>query len=141
MFPFCPSAVCPIVHVHRSLIKEDVIKLFADPTVLQQELHWIVTENNNRQKEGVGSGVQRNVLATFYQGIFASLTIGDVEKVPCIRHNHQKTEWETICCVLVYGYPFVGYVPICLSPVFLASCIYGKSLSARKTSLPHSCIM
>ena len=84
MFPFCPSAVCPIVHVHRSLIKEDVIKLFADPTVLQQELHWRVIDNHGRQEEGVGSGVQRDILATFWQGIFASLTVGDVEKVPCI---------------------------------------------------------
>ena len=132
---FFPSAVCPIVNVHRSLIKEDVIKLFADPTVLQQELHWRVIDNHGRQEEGVGSGVQRDILATFWQGIFASLTVGDVEKVPCIRHDHQKTEWEAICRVLVYGFRFAGYVPICLSPVFLASCIYGEESISKEDLL------
>lgn len=105
---FFPSAVRRIVNVHRSLIKEDLIKLFADPTVLQQELDWRVIDNHNRQEEGVGSGVQRDILATFWQGIFSSLTLGDVKKVPCIRHDHQKTEWEAICRVLVYGYRFAG---------------------------------
>ena len=139
--PFCPSAVCRIVNVHRSLIKEDLIKLFADPTVLQQELDWRVIDNHGRQEEGVGSGVQRDILATFWQGIFASLTIGDVEKVPCIRHDHQKTEWEAICRVLCMAialldmYQF-AYHQFSWPPVFM-----GKSLSARKTSLPHSCIM
>lgn len=102
------------------------MKLFADPTVVQQQLDWRVIDNYGRQEEGVGSGVQRDILATFWQGIFASLTVGDVQKVPCIRHDHQKTEWEAICRVLVYGFHFAGYVPICLSPVFLASCIYGE---------------
>ena len=69
MFPFFPSAVCRTVNVHRSLIKEDLIKVFADPTVLQQELDWRVIDNHGRQEESVGSGVQRDILATFWQGI------------------------------------------------------------------------
>lgn len=124
-----------IVNVHRSLIKEDLIKLLADPTVLQQELDWRVIDNHGRQEEGVGSGVQRDILATFWPGIFSSLTLRDVEKVPCIRHDHQKTEWEAICRVLVYGYRFAGYVPICLSSVFLASCIYGEESISKEVLL------
>lgn len=109
-------AECRIASVHRSLIKEDLIKLFADPTVLEQELDWRVIDDHGRQEEGVGSGVQREVLATFWQRTFASLTVGDIEKVPCIRHDH----------VLVYGFRFAGYVPVCRSPVSLASCMYGE---------------
>lgn len=132
---FFPSAVRRIVNVHRSLIKEDLIKLLADPTVLQQELDWRVIDNHGRQEEGVGSGVQRDILATFWQGIYSSLTLGDVKKVPCIRHDHQKTEWEAICRVLVYGYRFAGYVPICLSSLFLASCIYGEESISKEDLL------
>lgn len=77
-------------------------------------------------EEGVGPGVVREVLATFWQDVFASLTQGDIEKVPCIRHDHQKQEWEAIGRVWLYGFQEVGYVPVCLSPLFLASCIHGE---------------
>ena len=130
MFLFFSFAGCHIVNVHRSLIQEDLIKLFADPTVLQQELDWRVIDNCGRQEEGVGSGVQRDILATFWQGIFAALTVGDVEKAPCIRHDHQKTEWEAICRVLVYGFCFAGYIPICL-----ASCIFGEESISKEDLL------
>ena len=80
-----------------------------------------VINDQGRLKEGVGLGVVREVLATFWQDIFASLTLGDVEKVPCIRHDNQKQEWEVIGCVWLYGFQEVGYVPVCLSP-----CLHGE---------------
>ena len=52
--------------------------------------------------------------------------MGHVEKVPSIRHDHQKHEWEVIGRVLLYGFKEAGYVPVCLSPVFLASCLHGE---------------
>ena len=49
----------------NSLVKEDLIKLFADPTVPQQELDWRNIDNYGRQEEGVASAVQRDILQTF----------------------------------------------------------------------------
>ena len=72
-----------------------------------------VINHQGRLEEGVGPGVVREVLATFWQDVFASLTQGDIEKVPCIRHDHQKQEWEAIGRVW-------------LSPLFLAFCIHGE---------------
>ena len=46
-----------------------------------------------------------------------------------------QTEWETIYRILVYGYCFAGYVPICLSPVFLASCIYVEESKSEEDLL------
>ena len=111
------------------------MKLFADPTVLEQQLDWRVMDDHGREAEGVRSGVQRDILATFWQRIFSSLTVGDLDKVPCIWHDHQKTEWKAICCVLVYGFQFAGYVPISLSPVFLASCFYGEESITKEDLL------
>ena len=75
-----------------------------------------VINHQGHLEEGVGPGVVREVLATFWQDVFASLTLGDIEKVPCIRHDH----------LWLYGFQEVGYVPVCLSPLFLASCIHGE---------------
>ena len=60
-----PSFFLLHVNVHCSLVKEDLIKLFADPTVLQQELDWRAIDNYGRQEEGVASAVQRDILDTF----------------------------------------------------------------------------
>ena len=57
VFPLFSFAGCQIVNVHCSLVKEDLIKLFADPTVLQQELDWRNIDNYGRQEEGVASAV------------------------------------------------------------------------------------
>lgn len=52
--------------------------------------------------------------------------LGHVEKVPSIRNDRQKHEWEAIGLVLMYGFKKASYVPVCLSPLFLASCLQGK---------------
>ena len=85
-----------------------------------------VIDDHGRLEKGEGPGVLRDVLSTFWQHIFTSLTLGHVEKVPSIRHDHQKHEWEAIGRVLLYGFKEAGYVPVCLSPVFLASCLHGE---------------
>lgn len=90
------------------------------------KLNVRVIDHQGRLEQGVGPGVLRDVLATLWQEVCASLTLGDVEKVPCIRHDHWKHEWEAIGRVLLYGFTEVGYVPVCLSPVFLATCIHGE---------------
>lgn len=61
--------------------------------------------------------------------MFTSLTVGSGEKVPFIRHDLQRPQWEAIARILVYG-KTVQYFPINLSQLFLASCLFGeKSIS------------
>lgn len=85
-----------------------------------------VIDDHGHLEEGKGPGVLRDVLSTFWQTIFTSLTLGHVEKVPSIRHDHQKHEWEAIGRVLLFGLKEAAYSPVCLSPVFLASCLHGE---------------
>ena len=76
-------------------------------------------------EKGKGPGILSDVLSTLWQHIFASLTLGYVEKVPSITHDHQKHEWDATGSVLLHGFQ-EGYMPICLSPVSLASYLNGK---------------
>lgn len=57
---------------------------------------------------------------------FNSSAIGALEKVPTIRHDHQKTEWEAIGQIIMYGYEVAGYFPLGLSYGFDASMLYGE---------------
>ena len=77
-----------------------------------------------KKKERRGSGVLREVLTSFWQECFSSLTVGALEKVPNVRHDYQKGEWEAIGRIIVYGYSFAKYFPIALSPAFVATVFF-----------------
>ena len=52
--------------------------------------------------------------------------MGAKEKVPSIRHDFQKNDWEAIARVLLYGYISTKYFPLNLSVAFVALCILGE---------------
>ena len=60
------------------------------------------------------------------RSLFAATSIGDREKVPCIRHDFQKSEWMAIARALVFGFKKVDYFPIGLSKAFVGSCLFGE---------------
>lgn len=114
------------VIVHRSTIRKDMIEISSDPNISACLLDVIVIDAQGQQEEGRGRGVLLDVLTEFWQNVFTSLTVGSGEKVPFIRHDLQKPEWEAIARILVYGYKTVQYFHINLSQLFLASCLFGK---------------
>lgn len=114
------------VIVHRSTIRKDVIEIFSDPNISACLLYVIVIDNRGQQEEGRGMGVLLDVLTEFWQDVFTSLTVGSGEKVPFIRHDLERPQWEAIARILVYGYKTVQYFPINLSQLFLASCLFGE---------------
>ena len=114
------------VTVHRSTMRKDLIKIFSDPNVSNCLLDVNVIDSNGDPEEGRGKGVLLDILTEFWQDFFTSLTVGSGEKIPFIRHDLQRPEWETIARILVYGYKTVKYFPLKLSHLFLASCLFGE---------------
>ena len=80
--------------------------------------HVKLIGNNGKEEEGKGIGVLQDVL-TFWHQFFNSLTIGVQEKVPAIRHDYQKPEWEAIARIPMYGYA-KEYFPLSLTRAFVA---------------------
>ena len=112
------------VTVHRPTIKKDIIYIFQDPDVLKNILMFTIIGYNGSVEIGEGVGVVREALTSFWQQFCDSLALGVQEKVPAIRHDHQKSQWEAIARVLVYGFIREKYFPISLSLVFVASCLF-----------------
>ena len=119
---------CPVhsVILHRTLLKEDMIQAFKDPEIFHMNIDVTFVGSDGRVEEGKGDGVFRDVLTTFWNQFFNSLTIGAQEKVPAIRHDYQKGEWQAIARILVYGYVKARYYPLSLSRAFLAICLFGE---------------
>ncbi len=118
--------------VHRNLIRNEVVEIFQDPRILNSFLHVTIIGNDGNPEKGSGRGVVLDMLTNFWQHVFDSLTLGTQEKVPSIRHDYQKSHWQAIARVLVYGYVREKYFPIHLSPAFIAAALFGEeSVSAE----------
>ena len=105
--PFTPEQMenyaVRAVTVHRTTIKKDMIELFQDSDILSSVLMFTFVGFNGLPEKGEGVGVARDVLTSFWQQFFDSLAVGVQEKVPAIRHDHQKMQWLTIVRILIYG--------------------------------------
>ena len=77
------------VCLHRALLKER----FSDPSMMNVNLDVTVIGNDGNTEEGTRVSVMSEVLTSFWQLVYHSLTLRTQENVPCIRHELQKTQW------------------------------------------------
>ena len=114
------------MYLHRALLREDLIELFSDPSMLNVNLDVTIIGNDGSPEDGTGVGVIKEILTSFWQLVYNSLTVGTQEKVPCLRHELQKTQWEAIAQIIVYGVKRYNYFPISLSRAVVASVLFGE---------------
>ena len=98
------------MRVHRTHLRDELIELFSDPEILQKTIEWRLIDDHSREEEGVIAGVERDIFSTIWQTVFCSYTLGDVEKVPCVRLDLKKSQWEAIGLVLTYGLKYCSYI-------------------------------
>ena len=82
-------------------LKDDMIELFSDPTMRNVNLDATVIGNDGNPVEGTRVCVVREVLTSFWQLVYHSLTVRTQEKVPCVWHELQNSSelflWY-MCC-------------------------------------------
>ena len=120
--------------VHRSLICSDLIEHFKDTRVMNSSLLFTIINERGEKEDGVGVGVEREVYSLFWKQFANSMTIGERERVPFIRHDHFIKEWEAVGRILVKGYQSVLYFPLFLSKAFICYCLFD-------TEVPESILM
>lgn len=110
---------------HRAVLKDDMIATFTEEGIFHMNIDVTLIGYNGTEEAGRGDGVFRDALATFWNQFFNSLSVGAQEKIPAIRHDYQRREWEAIARILVYGYVRERYYPLSLSLGFLIVCLFG----------------
>ena len=91
------------------------------------DLEVVVIDFRGRQEIGKGVGVLRDILSLFWKEAYDFLFIGENERVPSVRHDHQREEWAAICRILVKGYQSCEYLPLLMSQAFFAYLLFGES--------------
>ena len=128
------------IKIRRSTLKKDLIKVFEDENILNCVLEITVVDHRGREEEGKGSGVLRDVFCSFWKEFFSSLTVGALEKVPNVRHDHGKNEWVSIARILVYGVKMAKYFPLDLSSAFIACVLFGEENVTTELLYEYVCL-
>lgn len=117
--------------MHRTTIRNDIISIFEEQNILESLINITVIDTNGQEEKGKGKRVTLDILTHFWQEFFTVLTSGSNERIPHIRHDLQKPQWEAIARVIVYGYRVVNYFPLKLSQAIVATCLFGEESLTR----------
>eukprot|EP00794_Sanderia_malayensis_P012616 gene12616-13905_t len=114
------------VKIHQSTLRQDMLELFSNDDVLKCNLDVAFIGHNGQEEIGRGQGVLREALTSFWKGFCNALSVGTQSKVPAIRHDYQRKEWEAVARILIFGYMKEQYFPLLLSPAIIAACLFGE---------------
>ena len=130
---FAPLRDIPLksVMIHRTTIRGDLIDIFNCPYILDYVVDATVINANGNQEKGKGKGVMIDVLTHFWQEFFIAYSAGSSEKIPFIRHDLQKSQWEAIARTVVYGYRIHNYFPLKLSKLIVCTCLFGEECLSK----------
>ena len=56
-----------LIRVHRTRVREDMLEIFSDPTILSSQLNVTIVDSQGNAERGAGSGVQREIFSMFLE--------------------------------------------------------------------------
>ena len=93
---------------------------------IDSNIKFLIIDPEGNEEMGVGNGVSRDVCTSFWKEAANSLLIGETERVPYVRHDLFKDEWEAIGKILLKDYIDTGYFPVILSKAFVLYTLFGE---------------
>ena len=91
----------------------------------------VIIDDCGQVEAGRSTGVTQEVVSLFWNQFYPALSMGASRKIPSIRHDCQKQDWEAITRFLVFGNLNARYFPITLSPVFVADSPFGEEAISK----------
>ena len=83
---------------------------------------WVDPRGN--MEDGAGSGVARDIYSSFWKDVSNGFFAGEQERVPYVRHDLYKGEWEAMGRIILKGYIDTGYFPTFICKAFLIYCLF-----------------
>ena len=115
------------IAINCNSVLKDMIREFEEPDISKYRLEFVFIDSRGEIEKGRGSGVMREVLSIFWREFSGSLSTGAAEKVPCLRQDYQKPQWQSVARVIVAGVVSI----ITLLQAFITSCLWGEELPCK----------
>ncbi|XP_041373683.1 uncharacterized protein LOC121386748 [Gigantopelta aegis] len=106
--------------LHKGHVLKELIEFYNKTVddIKTLEVQMIIPNGTIEAAEDCG-GVLRDTLSEFWEDFYSLNTTDENVKVPCIRDNMKKQDWQACAKVLVLGYKKEGYFPYKLALPFL----------------------
>lgn len=83
---------------------------------------------NGKEEFGVDDGgVFRDALSAFWNKLLESSSVGEDEKILCLRNEFQFPEWQSVGRILVKGYQQAKFYPHSLCKAVMAATLFGEN--------------
>ncbi|CAG9763607.1 unnamed protein product [Ceutorhynchus assimilis] len=106
-------------HIFEELLDAVKTHKYNDFKEIQIEM---ILPNGTAEIASDAGGVLRDAIAEFWETFYAKCSTGTDLKIPYLRHDFQKGEWQTIGKILIKGLEALEYFPVKLAPVFMKQC-------------------
>ena len=116
------------IEINRHNVKNDMLKVFSDESILSFNIEVVFKDNMGNVEKGTGSGLIREAFSLFWNEAYDSWMLGVEKRIPFIRHDYQRVQWEAVGRILVAGYQSCQYFPLQLSITFVAYCLFGAAV-------------
>ena len=123
-----------LITVHRGHVLDDLRKLFKTNPDIDFKRDMIQVQvllpNGDLEQAQDNGGIMRDILSEFWESFYDKCTMGTDLKVPCLRHDYEVADWQSIASVLAMGWLTQGIFPIRLSRNFINCCLYGMEMNS-----------
>nr|XP_033958257.1 uncharacterized protein LOC117460791 [Pseudochaenichthys georgianus] len=115
-----------IIVLHRGQILRELILVFSEENIMENDFHFqVILPDGKLEKAVDDGGVMRDILSEFWNDFYEQCTMGNGFKVPYLRHDFGKQEWESVGRIITFGWQKEKYLPVKLSPVLLEQAVLG----------------
>ncbi|XP_060907364.1 uncharacterized protein LOC132984496 [Labrus mixtus] len=115
-----------IVVLHRGQILKELIQVFSEERIMEDNLYFqVILPDGMLEKAVDDGGVLRDVLSEFWNDFYEQCTLGNVFKVPYLRHDFREQEWESVGRIITFGWKKEKYLPVKLAPMLLEQALLG----------------
>ena len=95
--------------------------------LLHATVKIVMINGQEKEESGVDNGgVFRDALSAFWKELYDSSTVGEEERVPCLRHYFKQDEWEAVGRIIVKEFVQLRYFPFKISKCVMTAAIFGE---------------
>ena len=116
-----PTASLTVTQVN---VRKEMLTYFMMDLSHYSRVNFLIRNSKGEIEKGVGNGANREVYSLFWNEVATCCLIGEKERVPFIRHDLYKREWEAVGKILVQGYKDTSYFPLILSKAFICYTLF-----------------
>lgn len=120
-----------ILVVHRGHVLPELIAHFLDDSVFGCKIKiQLIAPDGKLEKGHDEGGVVRDCLSEFWNEFYEQCTMGSCFKVPFLRHDFGQIHWESVGCIIAFGWQKETYLPVKIAPVILEQAAFGSAKSS-----------